>query len=296
MVSDVLPGPLHTHRYRDDSLSTAASQRLRVGQRELIALSDGFFSLTDYPQFLGSPSQPTGGADALVAEFGGEPRLPVGAFLLPGDVMTLIDAGIGPVSVGHGTLIGGNLLSQLARTGVSPEDVDVLALSHLHVDHIGWVADGQGTPTFPNAQVHVGAADWRHFVDGDPGGAMSLEPHILAGLLHLADNGRVTLLDDDRQIAPGVTRIAAPGHTPGHSVYAVHDGDERALLLGDAMYCPAQLTHADWGVMSDIDPQLARTTREHLLRSLDEAGGIGLGCHFPGLRAGRVVGGAWQPA
>ena len=94
----------------------------------------------------------------------------------------------------------------------------MLALSHLHPDHVGWLADVEARPTFPNATVCFGAGDWEFFVEGD-GGRMGLEPHMRACLLALAERDRVTLLDDDRQIAPGVTRLAAPGHTPGHSLY-----------------------------------------------------------------------------
>jgi glyoxylase-like metal-dependent hydrolase (beta-lactamase superfamily II) len=124
----------------------------------------------------------------------------------------------------------------------------------------------------------------------------ALPPHIETVLKALAERDRVRLLDDDRQIAPGLTRLAAPGHTPGHSLYAVHDRGDRALLFGDAMYCPQQLTNSDWAAASDVDPRLARRTRERYLRDLETSGGLGLGCHFPELRAGRVLAGAWQAA
>jgi len=288
-------GPLAGHRLLDDPVSGAAQTTLAVGDRTVIAVSDGFFLLEKVKEFLGSETHPTAGHDALEHAYG-EARLPVGAFLVPGDEPVLIDAGAGPVDVGGmGALVGGNLLRQLARHGHRREDIKVLALSHLHVDHVGWVADPEGNPTFPSAQVYLGRADWVYFVE-QLAGELPIAENVRTALVTLAERDQVTLLDDDRQIAPGITRLAAPGHTPGHSLYAIHDDGERALLFGDAMYCPQQLTDADWAAASDVDPKLARRTREAYLRDLEEHGGTGLGCHFPQLRAGRIVSGAWQDA
>jgi glyoxylase-like metal-dependent hydrolase (beta-lactamase superfamily II) len=90
-------------------------------------------------------------------------------------------------------------------------------------------------------------------------------------------------------VAPGITRLDAAGHTPGHSVFVISDGPDRALLLGDALYCPAQLTQTDWAALTDVDPSLARATRRRLAGDLAERGGVAVGCHFPGLQAGRVL-------
>ena len=268
-----------------------AEARLQVGDRMLLALSDGYFAMpTD---FIGTREEPTAAHDHLAAEHG-RATLPIGAFLLPGERTTLLDLGVGPFDFGGGGwLVGGRLLRSLARHGLQPQDVDVIAVSHLHADHIGWLATLEGEPVFPRATVMLGREDWEFFVEGDES-PMTLDPHVRAALDTLGRQGRLELLDGDVQIAPGLTRLHAPGHTPGHSIYVVHDAGERALLLGDAMYCPLQVAHRDWDAMSDVDVGLARRTREAQLRALDEDGGLALGCHFPGLRAGRVVGGAWD--
>ena len=64
----------------------------------------------------------------------------------------------------------------------------------------------------------------------------------------------------------------------------IHDHGERVLVLGDAMYCPQQLTELEWGAVSDVDPALARKTRERYERDLELHGGGAVGCHFPELR------------
>jgi glyoxylase-like metal-dependent hydrolase (beta-lactamase superfamily II) len=278
--------PLAGHPDAADPGSAAARQVLRVGERTILALSDGVVVIP--PAFIGTPEHPTAGHDAVRGADGRAP-LPVGCFLVPGDTTVLIDAGFGPADhEGRGTLVGGGLLGALADNGFRPADIDVLALSHLHLDHVGWLADLAGRPTFARARVLVGRADWEYFVEGGDA-ALPLADHIRAGLLAIAQAGRLTLLDADGPIAPGVTRLAAAGHTPGHSVFVVSDGPDRALLLGDALYCPAQLTQTDWAALTDVDPDLARATRRRLAGDLAERGGAAVGCHFPGLRAGRLL-------
>ena len=277
---------LARHRDAADPGSAAARQVLRVGERTILALSDGVVVIP--AAFIGTPEHPTAGHDAVRGADGRAP-LPVGCFLVPGDTTVLIDAGFGPADhEGRGTLVGGGLLGALADNGFRPADIDVLALSHLHLDHVGWLADLAGRPTFARAQVLVGRADWEYFVEGGDA-ALPLAGHIRAGLLAIAQAGQLTLLDTDGPVAPGVTRLAAAGHTPGHSVFVVSSGPDRALLLGDALYCPAQLTQTDWAALTDVDPDLARATRRRLAGDLAERGGVAVGCHFPGLRAGRLL-------
>lgn len=284
---------LEEHRLGRDSVSTEASSSISVGDLDVLAISDGFYLMD--PTLIGTPEQPSAAHDELSRAIG-EVRLPVGAFLVPGEQNVLIDLGVGPVVVDRrGTMIGGNLLHQLERRGFRPEDIDVLAFSHLHHDHIGWFGDARGKPIFPNARVFIGRADWEYFVEHDGDGDLvddqptRLLPHIKAALDAAASAGLVELVDGEQEIVPGVRSLPAPGHTPGHSLHAVYDGKQRLLLLGDAMHCPQQMTHPDWEMAADVDPRLARKTREHYLRDIERHGGSMLGCHFPGLRAGRAL-------
>jgi len=261
------------------------SSVLAVGRHRLIGVRDGtFFMPTD---FLGDEE-----AHRELADPDGTVRLPIGAFLMPGEEPLLIDAGLGPGYPRPDMMTGGSLLDELDAAGVRPDDVAHLALSHLHPDHVGWLATKRGGITFPNAQVYLAAGDWEHFLEEEHAG---LTPWTRQALRDLAERGRVTILDEERQIVPGVTALPAPGHTPGHTVYAVHDGPERALLLGDSIYCPQQLTEMDWGAASEVDPVLARRTREWLWREIEGSGATAVGQHFPGLRGGRVLSKEWQP-
>ena len=282
-----LTGPLLGHRLSHDPVSAGALRTIPVGDRTLLGLSDGFLLMST--GFLGTAESPSAGHDTLRRRYG-EVRLPLGCFLLPGERPVLIDTGLGAEDFRqHGTLVGGNLLPQLALQGIRPADVGVLALSHLHGDHSGTVGDAvTGRPVFANAHTFVGRGDWEHFVERELA-PIPLAPHTRAALFELERRGQVTLIDGERDIAPGVRAIAAPGHTPGHTVYAIHDRGERVLVLGDAMHCPQQLDNLDWQIAFDVDPVLARRTRDRLHADLGAHGGGAVGCHFPELLLGRVL-------
>jgi glyoxylase-like metal-dependent hydrolase (beta-lactamase superfamily II) len=258
---------------------------LTVGGRTVHACSDGVFLM---PQaFLGDPR-----AHAVLAGTDGQAPLPIGCLVVPGETTVLVDAGMGPVE--SGILVGGALLDHLAAIGLGPEDIDVLAFTHLHVDHVGWMATAQGDPVFPNAQALVSRADWSVFVE-HPGDdrLLRMQPHVQVAFHALAERGQLTLIDGEHEVAPWVTAVPAPGHTPGHLVYVVQGDDDRLVWLGDVMYVPQQATEPSWRAVSDYDPGLALRTRQALWLDLDQRGGLALGSHFAELRAGRVIDGAW---
>ena len=133
-------------------------REFRVGDRQVLGVADGVFTMTE--GFMSVP-----GYQHQLADASGEANLPVGSFVVPGDETVLIDAGIGPFQTTD--LVGGNLLAELAAVGVQPADVDLILVSHLHLDHDGWIATRDAGITFPNAVVHIGRGDYERFVVGD---------------------------------------------------------------------------------------------------------------------------------
>ena len=75
----------------------------------------------------------------------------------------------------------------------------------------------------------------------------------------------------------------------GHTCVVISSGQDRALLLGDAVTCPLQLDEPTWHSVADVDPALADRTRERLWRELEEDRTTGVGAHFPELQFGRVL-------
>jgi glyoxylase-like metal-dependent hydrolase (beta-lactamase superfamily II) len=275
------------------------SKQLKVGEIEVVALSDGVSRLPPmfYPG-LDVDSHPE------VMDQDGTVHIPTGCFLIrTSGRVVLVDAGLGPVNLPFpegmpaarpepGQPVpylaeGGLLPSALADAACRPADVDTVFLTHLHPDHVGWVAP-HGTPFFENATVVFGAADWEPLVMSaavDDPGRRGLEAAVSAERTGPIEGDMVP-------IAPGLTARHAPGHTPGHYVLVIASGAERAYLLGDAVQCPLQLTETDISFLTDIDPALARRTREALFDVLeDEQAAVGMD-HFPGLEFQRVLPGA----
>jgi glyoxylase-like metal-dependent hydrolase (beta-lactamase superfamily II) len=260
----------------------------RVGDRTVLGVSDGSFTMRE--GFMNVP-----GFQHQFEDADGVAALPIASFVVPGDQTVLLDTGVGPVQLG--TLSGGALPGELEAIGVPADDIDIVAISHLHLDHDGWLANEDAEPIFANATVYVGRGDYEWFVmaDEEVPPRFRMASHLRTALVDLFAAGRVVLVDDTTEIAPGIVALATPGHTPGHLMFSVRDGGEQLLVLGDAMYCPAQLTDADLTAMHDVDPVLARRSRELIQRELEAHGSSAVGCHFPGLEAARVLDGKAQP-
>lgn len=255
---------------------------MRVGEISLHPVADGSF--VTRPSYFGAHVAPDAHPELFSRH--GAAWLPIGCFLVrTGSRVVLVDAGLGPVleDIADGMLlVGGQLLTGLLALGVSPAQVTDVVCTHLHSDHAGWLFDLASAPVFPRATIWFGAGDFDHFVTG----AGFMQPHIRAGF---SDGSRLRLVDQDLTIAPGVTVLRTPGHTPGHLCVVLSSGAERALLLGDAITCPIQLDEPTWHSMGDVDPALANRTRELLWRELEQERTVGAGAHFPDLRFGRVL-------
>jgi glyoxylase-like metal-dependent hydrolase (beta-lactamase superfamily II) len=203
----------------------------------------------------------------------------MGGFLVRGGGRTtLVDAGLGPRSFLG--IDGGRLIESLAALGVAPAEVTDVVFTHLHFDHIGWAADGDGRATFAKATYRCHPADWAHFTVDHPGAETEL-------LAPLAD--RFETWGADGTLLPGLDTLSAPGHTPGSTIMVISSGTERAMLLGDVVHCPVELVDDEWAGMWDVDPDLARRTRIALARELEGSDVPVAAAHFPGLEFGRLL-------
>ena len=205
-------------------------------------------------------------------------RLPIefGGFLVRGGAeVILVDAGIGPITVGP--FGGGAFLRSLAELGVQPAQVTDVVFTHLHFDHVGW-ASLDGGAVFPNAAYRCSRADWDHLVGADPRVTEKLDP--------IRD--RFDLWEGDVRLLPGLEVHGAPGHTPGSVLVAVSSRADRVLLLGDVAHTPLQLLRPELPVTGDVDPELARRSRGRVTAELESSGLHAVASHFPGMRFGRL--------
>ncbi|MFJ7245115.1 MBL fold metallo-hydrolase [Kitasatospora sp. NPDC098652] len=184
-------------------------------------------------------------------------------------------------------------LERLTAAGFAPESVDLVVLTHLHADHVGWNTrweDGAWVPTFPAARYLTARAErefWAGY-DMDEARAQMFRDSVLpverAGLLDLVD-----VPAEGAQIVPGLRLIPTPGHTPGHIAVELADRGETALITGDCVHHPVQLAHPAIGACVDIEPRRSEATRRALLASLAGTDTLLLGTHFAPPTAGRVV-------
>jgi glyoxylase-like metal-dependent hydrolase (beta-lactamase superfamily II) len=221
-------------------------------------------------------------------------HIPTGCFLIQtAETTVLVDAGMGPANIPFPPemaavsglehvptfiAVGGNLLKLLAAAGVTPGDVDLVFLTHLHPDHIGWVAP-EGQLAFPNAEVFYGAADWDALISqlpGDDPGRLGLEAARAAGKLRAIEGSTVP-------VAPGISAHHTPGHTPGHYILSISSGERQVYLIGDIFHHCLQLNDKGIHFLTDTDAELALRTREDLVSTFADTDiAIGMS-HHPGL-------------
>jgi glyoxylase-like metal-dependent hydrolase (beta-lactamase superfamily II) len=207
----------------------------------------------------------------------------------------LVDMGAGDLAPETGKLI-----ENLCAAGASPEEIDSVFITHAHPDHVGGALNKAGEPTFPNAEYFIAKAEWDFWFSEEamlrPGKWFT--DYARQALTPLA--GKMTLLEREEEVLPGVSVLFAPGHTPGHMVVSIASDGERLLYTGDAVLVPLHLEHPDWLPVYDILPEPAAASKQRIFDLAASTGSWVLGQHFPpfpnlGHIIKREVGWEWQP-
>ncbi|WP_395292622.1 MBL fold metallo-hydrolase [Kitasatospora hibisci] len=237
-----------------------------------------------HPEYLDATGHLVGSIGSLLVEHGGR--------------ALLIDAGFGPQTLEMpegplGAIHGGALPQSLAELGRSPEDIEAVAFTHLHADHLGWAchpAPGGDRPVFTRADYLISESEWdRRDILEDQG--MTEQVAALAS--------RVRTITDGQEIFPGVHVRITPGHTVGHAEYVITGGGRRLIAFGDAVHSPVQIDHPAWSAAFDHDRARTADHRRRLVAELAEPDTIGFGVHFADVVFGHVQqdgdGPAWRP-
>lgn len=238
---------------------------IRVGHVEVTALHDGF--LHGSMAIITGVDQDTA-ATTLQRHFRAVPPvIGITTFLLrDANGLTLIDAGTGSKM---GPEIG-KIVEQMALMGISPGNIGRIVLTHVHSDHAGGLTDTAGRAVFANAELVLPVEEHDFWLDADrvwPDRLQKGRDLAIGTLTPYRD--RTRLVADGQEGAPGITRVALPGHTPGHSGWMLNSGSESLLFWGDIVHLPGlQFTRPDATLIYDVDAAGAESSRR---RALDMA-------------------------
>lgn len=261
----------------------------QLGNARLTTLSDG--SLTLPGDFIFGP-MPKDALAPILQEYGlSATQLTPDcnlALYRDGTNTVLFDVGSGPDFMPS----AGKIVESLEQEGLAPEDITHVLFTHAHPDHIWGLLDDFDDPLFYEATYMMGRAEWDYWWDPETVNSIGEARAAFAvGARRRMEaiEETVVLIDDGEEILPGIQAIATPGHTPGHTSFEVRQGNDAALILGDAIgNHHVAFHHPDWQSGSDQDAEMAAQTRRRLFDRIAAEDLQIVGFHLPGGGMGRV--------
>jgi len=193
-------------------------------------------------------------------------------------------------------------LDRLAAAGARPDEIDMVMCTHLHHDHLGWntqLKDGRWQPTFPNARYVFSKLDFDYFrkIDVDPATAPAEFGTFRECVLPVVEAGRADLVTGPHRLNEFIEIVAAPGHSPGHFVFKLESGGDRAMLTGDVFHHLLQVFYPDWNFPKNSNADDARTSRRRLFEDCASSDALIFPGHVGAPFAGRIekVGSSFRP-
>jgi glyoxylase-like metal-dependent hydrolase (beta-lactamase superfamily II) len=234
----------------------------KVGDFEIVALSDGTLPIPT--EKLLTNVRP-GEVAALLADTyqTTEVDASINAYLVKaGNRLVLVDAGTGEL---YGPNLN-KLTASLKGVGYAPEQITDILITHIHTDHTGGLMDGNRI-VFPNATLHIERKEVDYWLSPGsrakaPEAAKKHFEEASAKVQPYVDAGKVRTFSGETVLFPGVRSIPAPGHTPGHTFYALESKGEKLVFWGDLLHvAEVQFPRPDVTIVFDVDPQAAAATR-----------------------------------
>lgn len=268
--------------------------RIQLGQFEITALYDGAIQLDAKLLKNASAAELQ---RLLSRKFVGNPKMQtaVNAYLInTGSRLVLVDTGAAKL---FGPTLG-HVLQNMKAAGYEPAQVDTVIITHLHGDHMGGLNDAGGQPLFSNAKILVSKKDndfWlsQQIADRAPTQVQPFFKMARDTAAPYQARGRWETFEDGSELAPGIRAVAANGHTPGHTAYAVESGGQKLLIWGDLVHAHAvQFTRPGVAIEFDIDRKQAVATRRSIMKDMAASKSLVAGMHlpFPGIGHVRAEG------
>lgn len=269
----------------------------RSGKMEIFSVSDGEVIYEDHCFAPGIPRSLLGNSPCH--------------FILPHNILVLrFNNRVVMFDTGNGydtAPAAGQLGDHLQAAGITPGSITDIILTHAHPDHINGLVGAGEQLVFPGARIHLSQAEYDFWMSDAPDFSRSKSAAAdllqtqqpIKGILGLL-NSQLELFHHTDILLEGIQPIAAPGHTPGHTLFAINTGEEQFIHMADTCHDDELLFHhPEWGTIFDIDFEQAAQTRRNTLQELADSGQLVFGYHLPAPGFGRVIkesnGFAWKP-
>jgi len=252
-----------------------SSYRLDFGKFKITVFSDGYLSVPN-----GVPD--TKGPAVTNQD---HENMDISCLLIKtGQHNILIDTGCG--SGFQDT--AGKLVQNMEKSGVNPDEIDVVIYTHGHEDHVGGTFDMYGSPVFPYARYIVSRKEWECW-ERKPDTPLNkgLFASARRNLLQIRD--KFELVEDNQEVFPGLTLLPARGHTLGSVIIQIKCGKEKLLCIGDLIHSQVEFTRPEAYSFLDSDPEAAMKLKTEGLAEIAESGRLIHACHFPFPGTGNIV-------
>ena len=183
----------------------------------------------------------------------------------------------------------GTVPANLAAAGISPEQIDYVFCTHMHVDHVGWntrLQDGRWVPMFPNAKYIFSKKELQYW-EALPRDERTA--HFVDSVLPIVEAGQAVLVENTYALNDEVWLEPTPGHTPDHVSVRLSSNGAQAVITGDMIHSPVQCLKPEWVMRADTDPEQACQTRRAFLERYCETEVLVCGSHFPAPSMGHIV-------
>lgn len=286
--------PLSVSESRAETAGSATTGvfRYKFGDSEIVQLLDGARTFPMPENFVANvPKEEAAAAYEALYMPKGQVTISFSPLIVnAGGKVIAIDTGngLGANAATKGAV--GNTRHNMAAAGIDPKSVDIVLISHFHGDHINGLKNADGSPAYPNAEIKVPAAEQAFWTDdsnqskanGPNKGNFANVKKVFAGL-------QTTPFEADKEVAPGITAIATPGHTPGHVSFVINSGAKRLVVQGDVTNHPGVfMRNPGWHLMFDNDAAQAEATRRKFYEMAISEKMPVAGYHFPFPSAGYV--------
>jgi glyoxylase-like metal-dependent hydrolase (beta-lactamase superfamily II) len=167
----------------------------------------------------------------------------------------------------------------MEEANISPSEIDFVILTHRDMDHIGGtIADGR--PTFSNACYIIGRTEYDSYKI-DP-----VRSHFQTYIAPIEEAGRLKVVVDDAIVSDGVKLMMTPGHRLGATSVIINDA---IFISADVWHCASQVTHPEWQIKWDSEPNRAVETRRAVIDLAEEKGFLVSVPHTPYFGVGKII-------